>query len=101
MNDKPLSKKDKRNIMFGMVVLLAIASLSLVLLTKNINQSDDLLVNILPPDGTPVLVLQNKVGDDTVPHIHQTWCQILPYKRQIQDDGVFCYVEVIDDWNVE
>ena len=100
MND-PLTKKDKRNLVIGMLLTSIIAFLSLALLTKNLERSDDLLINILPADGTPVLVLQNKVGDDTVPHIHQTYCQLLPYKRRIQDDGVFCYVETIDDWSVE
>ena len=100
MND-PLTKKDKRNLLIGMLLTAIIAFLSLALLTKNLEQSDDLLVNVLPVDGTPVLILQNKVGDDVVPHIHQTYCQLLPYKRYINDDQVFCYVETIDDWNVE
>lgn len=101
MNHDQLTKKDKRNLLIGMLLTGIIAFLSLALLTKNLEQSDDLLVNVLPVDGTPVLILQNKVGDDVVPHIHQTYCQILPYKRRIQDDGVFCYVETIDDWSVE
>lgn len=101
MNYDELTKKDKHNLLIGMLLSVIIAFLSLALLTKNLEQSDDLLVNVLPVDGTPVLILQNKVGDDVVPHIHQTYCQILPYKRRIQDDGVFCYVEVIDDWSVE
>ena len=95
------TKKDKRNIAIGMALTLVIAFLSLSLLTQRLEKSNDLLINILPVDGTPVLVLQSKVGDDTTPHIHQTYCQILPYKRRIQDDGVFCYVEVITDWEVE
>ena len=101
MNDDQLTKKDKRNLLIGMFLTAIIAFLSLALLTKNLKQSDDLLVNVLPVDGTPLLVLQSKVGDDAVPHIHQTYCQLLPYKRRIQDDGVFCYVETIDDWSVE
>ena len=100
MNDQ-LTKKDKRNLLIGMLLTGIIAFLSLALLTKNLEQSDDLLVNVLPVDGTPVLILQSRVGDDVLPHIHQTYCQILPYKRRIQDDGVFCYVETIDDWSVE
>ena len=101
MNDDQLTKKDKRNLLIGMLLTAIIAFLSLALLTKNLERSDDLLINTLPSDGTPVLILQNKVGDDVVPHIHQTYCQLLPYKRQIQDDRVFCYVETIDDWSVE
>lgn len=98
----PLTKKEKRNLLIGMFLTAIIAFLSLALLTKNLEQSNDTtLAEMLPSDGTPLLVLQSKVGDDAVPHIHQTYCQILPYKRRIQDDGVFCYVEVIDDWSVE
>lgn len=59
------------------------------------------LLDILPPNGSPVLVMQSRVGDDVTPIIHQTWCQLLPYKRSIADDQVFCYIEVIDDWVVE
>lgn len=96
-----MNEKEKRNLLIGMLLTGIIAFLSLALLTKNLEQSDDLMVSTLPTDGTPLLVLQSKVGDDTVPHIHQTWCQLLPYKRYIGDDQVFCYVEVIDDWSVD
>ena len=96
-----MNEKEKRNLLIGMLLTGIIAFLSLALLTKNLEQSDDLLVNVIPADGTPLLVLQSKVGDDTVPHIHQTYCQILPYKRRIQDDGVFCYIEVITEWVIE
>ena len=101
MNYDELTKKDKRNLLIGLLLTAIIAFLSLALVTKNLEQSDDMMVSTLSPDGTPLLVLQSKVGDDAVPHIHQTYCQILPYKRQIQDDRVFCYVEVITDWTVE
>ena len=101
MNYDQLTKKDKRNLIIGMALTSIIAVLSLSLLTKNMDSSDDLLANILPTDGTPVLILQSKIGDDVLPHIHQTYCQLLPYKRYIQDDQVFCYVEVISDWTVE
>ena len=97
-----MSEKEKRIALIGMFLTGIIAFLSLALLTKNLEQSNEtILADMLPSDGTPLLVLQSKVGDDAVPHIHQTYCQILPYKRRIQDDQVFCYVEVIDDWSVE
>lgn len=97
-----MSEKEKRISLIGMLLSAIIAFLSLALLTKNLEQSNDTtLADMLPSDGTPLLVLQSKVGDDAVPHIHQTYCQILPYKRRIQDDRVFCYVEVITDWSVE
>ena len=101
MNYDELTKKDKINLLIGILLVAIIAFLSLELVTKNLQESDDFMVSTLPTDGTPVLVLQSKVGDDAIPHIHQTYCQLLPYKRYIQDDQVFCYVEVIDDWSVE
>lgn len=100
MNDE-LTKKDKRNLLIGVLLLAIIAFLSLELVTRNLQESDDFMVSTLPTDGTPLLVLQNKVGDDVLPHIHQTYCQLLPYKRHINDDQVFCYVEIITDWSVE
>lgn len=84
---------------FITVAIVVIIILGLFVFLENRTGSD--LAELLPADGTPVLILQSKVGDDTVPHIHQTFCQILPYKRFIQDDQIFCYVEVITDWEVE
>lgn len=86
-----------------MLAILILGSVLLVILSlvSNDLKETDTIVGLLPTDGTPALILQNKVGDDAIPHIHQTWCQLLPYKRYINDDQVFCYVEVITDWMVE
>ncbi len=95
-----MSSKEKKIALLGMLLtfLIAIMSWSFI---KDAEKSNSELASVLPSDGTPVLILQSKVGDDVLPHIHQTFCQILPYKRHIQDDQVFCYVETIDDWMLE
>ena len=95
-----VNEKERNIALIGMLLtfLIAIVTWSFI---KDAQTPESELASILPPDGRPVLILQNKVGDDVVPHIHQTYCQILPYKRRIQDDQVFCYVEVITDWSVE
>ncbi len=95
-----MSDKEKKLALLGMLITLLIAIMSWSFI-KDAEKPNSELASLLPTDGTPVLILQSKVGDDVLPIIHQTWCQLLPYKRYIQDDQVFCYVEVIDDWMVE
>lgn len=95
-----MSEKEKKIALIGILLTLLIAMVTWSFL-KDSQTPESELASILPTDGTPVLILQSKVGDDVLPHIHQTFCQILPYKRHIQDDQVFCYVETIDDWAVE
>ena len=97
---KPITEKEKGFMLIGLIISGAII-LMFVALFKVSEEPENSLVDMLPENGTPALILQSKVGDDALPHIHQTWCQLLPYKRHIQDDRVFCYVEVITDWMVE
>ncbi len=96
-----MSEKEKKIVLLGMLIMFLIALVTWSFIKDAEKSNNDTLASILPTDGTPVLILQSKVGDDVLPIIHQTWCQLLPYKRYIQDDQVFCYVEVIDDWMVE
>lgn len=100
---EPHQSKNKRGILISGMLLSATIALTMMLFTTALESRtpDNSLVDMLPENGTPTLMLQSKVGDDTLPHIHQTYCQILPYKRYIGDDQVFCYVEVITDWMVE
>lgn len=92
------TKNDKRLAL----VILSLSLIAILYLAPKLKDVELTAFNdTLPRDGTPLLILQNKVGDDAVPHIHQTWCQLLPYKRYIGDEQVFCYVEVIDDWTIE
>ena len=97
---KPLTEKEKRFMLLGLIIS-GVTVLIFVALFKSSEEPENSLVDMLPENGTPALILQSKVGDDVTPIIHQTWCQLLPYKRYIGDDQVFCYVEVITDWMVE
>lgn len=99
-----MSPESKRklnlSVILGLLTIIIFMGISII--RKDIAEgAGNLVADVLPTDGTPVLILQNRVGDDATLIIHQTWCQLLPYKRNIQDNRVFCYVEVIDDWVAE
>lgn len=80
------------------VLLMLLMALIVVLMVFKLESSNQILS---ANDGQPYLVGQYKVGDDTVPHVHQVWCINGLFSKSAVDDSPFCYVEVIDDWEWE
>ncbi|MFK8242831.1 MULTISPECIES: hypothetical protein [unclassified Facklamia] len=57
-------------------------------------ERDPLVEQITEANGKPVLVSTVKYGDDVKPHYAQTYCQLLPFKRHIEDNQIYCWTEV-------
>ncbi|WP_446453593.1 hypothetical protein [Tuanshanicoccus yangjingiae] len=57
-------------------------------------ERDPLVAQITEANGKPVLVSTVKYGDDVKPHVAQTYCQLLPFKRHIEDNQIYCWTEV-------
>lgn len=85
--------KDRGTILVILTLLLAVVMFAYYFETSNqvvdVNKND------------PYLVAQYRVGDDTVPHVHQVWCVDGLVSKSAVDNSPFCYVEVIDDWEWE
>lgn len=62
-------------------------------LGKDMPPKDPWIDRIERAEGKPVIIQTVKYGDDQKPSYARTYCQLLPFKRGIGDDGIYCWVE--------
>lgn len=82
--------------LFSLVLAIIIVLVPLAeTLGKDIPPKDPLVERIEQAEGKPVIVHTVKYGDDKKPTYARTYCQLLPFKRGIGDDGIYCWVETL------
>lgn len=89
-----MKRKLKDLILFAQVVLLFLLVTVWVIKWQK-PPVTKLEQQVIEAEGKPVQVTTwVKVGDDVVPKQHATFCQMLPFKRRVGDDRIYCYTVV-------